>query len=595
VVGDNGQQAGMSHMRALLENSTRESDLEKFARDYADMVYAAAVRQMNGDDNGAADVTQAVMFVMLQKARTGNLPRERFMAGWLLKVTRYAVMQARRASARRAKHEAAAGSMSSLSAPLQSTDADVRSAVDSAILSLDRLDRELVIRRYLRGQSVAEVAAVVAMNENSAGRRIARAMEKLRKILSRNGIIAPTAIVSAVLSAEFAVKAPAASLSAGSAAANIANRVIRQIALGKLVMAALFIFGLLAIGAAGLVVAVERNQVRSQPAPAAAATTPQPHSLSVQVTSVVAGPSDAILKQVLVDLLENQKKFQSIHLAAITIVYSYDSFQRHAWVDPVHTIGQAWVEAAPPKRARIEIARGRLPQMHIGDKAMPVKDGSYFECWDGTTTTRRFGPPLSQNSGEVYDSRSLLGEELLGKDYSMQLAWDNETSADLQGHHVIFDRYPLDPAVLAQMKLSARRVVLGGGQNAMELIEEIPREKAPRQHTETFWFDAQRGYGLLARSKTISMNGAVVSRVTYLIDELTQAAPGVFYPSHAEMYWEMRGQPVFWEYFEATSVSANEPLSDALFKLDLPRGMKVYDYINNIGTKRDWNNWPPVP
>ena len=89
---------------------------------------------MNGDDNGAADVTQAVMLVMLQKARTGNLPQERFMAGWLLKVTRYAVMQARRASARRAKHEAAAGSMSSLSAPPQSTDADVRSAVDSAVL-----------------------------------------------------------------------------------------------------------------------------------------------------------------------------------------------------------------------------------------------------------------------------------------------------------------------------------------------------------------------------------------------------------------------------------------------------------------------------
>ena len=117
----------------------------------------------------------------------------------------------------------------------------------------------------------------------------------------------------------------------------------------------------------------------------------------------------------------------------------------------------------------------------------------------------------------------------------MQLPWDEESSQDLQGSHKTIDRYPLDSAVLAQMKLSARQVLLAGGRDAIELDIKTPDEEG-MQHSETFWFDAPRGYGLLARLDTISFNGQIEARTVYVVDEMTQAGPGIFYPLAGEKF-----------------------------------------------------------
>ncbi len=590
ITGDNRQQSGSEFLETLI----LENQLEQSARRYTDLVYAAALRQMNGNTDAAADITQAVMLVMLQKVQSGNLPQERFMAGWLLKVTRYAVMQTRRAVARRARHEANAAKFSQPANDPQTLDADVRAALDSAILSLGQLDRELVVRRYLQDQTVAEVAAVVSMNPNTTGRRIARVMDKLHRILARRGITAPVAILTTVLSAEVAVKAPAAGASTAIAqqfAADIAMKVIRRLAIGKLAMAVMIVCGLLVI-TAGVVAIVLPDINPSKPLPPVPKPTPQPRSLSVDVASIVAGPSDALLHQVLAGLLENQRKLQTIHVASTTIYCSYDQQNRH-WLAPLSSWGEAWTQSGPQRKTRVEIARGQRLIVQEG-KPLPVRTESYVECWNGSTTFRKYGPPLSSASGETFNKRYLYEESLLGRDWSMQLPWDEESSADMQGSHKTIDRYSLDPAVLAKMNLSAREVLLAGGRDAMELDIKTPNE-VQMQHNETFWFNATRGYGLLARLDTISLNGSIVVRTVYLIDDITQAGPGIFYPTAGEKFLEMRGQPIYWERFDATSVVANEPLSDASFRVDFPSGMPVRDFIDNIGTKRDWNTYQPQP
>lgn len=579
----------------ILETLVPENELARLARCYADLVYAAALRQMNGDTDSAADVMQAVMLVMLRKARAGSLPQERFMAGWLIKVTRYAVMQTRRAAARRARHEYDAAKLSQPMSDPRTNDADIRAALDLAVLSLGKLDRELVVRRYLQDQTLAEVASVVAMNPNTAGRRISRAMEKLRKILTRRGITAPTAILTAILTTEFAIKAPpvSASIAIGEKfAADVATKVIRQLAIAKLMLGALIVSGLFAV-AAGLIAVTLLSSAPSQPPPPSKPT-PQPRSLSVDVASVVAGPSDTLLHQILAGLLENQKKLQTIHVTAATSYSMYDQ-QKSAWIAPLNMKGQIWAQVAQPRKIRIQATRAAEQVIQPPFKNPPdFRDESYLETWDGKTTYRQFGPPLSQFSGETYDTRSLHAESLLGSDFSMQLPWDEESSQDLQGSHKTIDRYPLDPAVLAQMKLSAREVLLAGGTDAMELEIKSPAEEG-EQHSETFWFDAKRGYGLVARMDTISMNGRLLARTVYIVDEMMQAGPGIYYPSAGEKYLEMQSQPIYWESFEATSVVANEPLTDASFHIDFPRGMPVRDFIDNIGTKRDWNTYQPKP
>jgi hypothetical protein len=82
--------------------------IQNLAAQYLDLVYAAALRQTRHDPHAAADVTQAVFLITLQKAQANRLPQEAHMAGWLLKVTHFAVKQARRAALRRALHESRA-------------------------------------------------------------------------------------------------------------------------------------------------------------------------------------------------------------------------------------------------------------------------------------------------------------------------------------------------------------------------------------------------------------------------------------------------------------------------------------------------------
>jgi RNA polymerase sigma factor (sigma-70 family) len=146
--------------------------LGPLVRQYGDLVYAAARRQAG---EGADDVAQAVWMVTLRRARQGRLPKEKYMAGWLVKVTAYAAREARRAATRPAYHEGqAAGRREELQAGVDAGEGEILRVVDEALMGLGAMDREVVTRRYLCGQEVGAVAAAVGMAEDSARRRRSR-------------------------------------------------------------------------------------------------------------------------------------------------------------------------------------------------------------------------------------------------------------------------------------------------------------------------------------------------------------------------------------------------------------------------------------
>lgn len=246
---------------------------------YVDLVYAAALRQTRHDPHAAADVTQAVFLIMLQKSHANRLPEEARMAGWLLKVTHFAVKQARRAEQRRANHEAQAAAQNTPAPEESAKPAEIAEALDGALLKLSAADREVLVRRYLQGHAVASVAAAVGMSENTAGHRIGRALEKLRKILARRGIVAPAVAVLAVLATESAHAAPPALLtgatalgSPSAAAAGIAKATAAMMTFAeiKIVAAAAIVVIAAGLGAGVTVTALEGQKPGKAMLPVAA-------------------------------------------------------------------------------------------------------------------------------------------------------------------------------------------------------------------------------------------------------------------------------------------------------------------------------------
>jgi RNA polymerase sigma-70 factor (ECF subfamily) len=228
--------------------------LEDLTRRYAGLVYRAAVRRLGAAGADAEDVTQAVFLIALRKARTRSLPEESRMAGWLLKVTRYAANQARRADRRRQRHEQAAAARRPETTVPCSAPELAPAALDEALLRFGAVDRELLVRRYLQGQPVNQVAAVLGLSENTASQRLRRALEKLRKRLTRQNL--SVAALTTLLLAESAKSAPPALLtpiraaSTTGQAASIAKGASLMMKLAAAKTVALVACAILALGVA---------------------------------------------------------------------------------------------------------------------------------------------------------------------------------------------------------------------------------------------------------------------------------------------------------------------------------------------------------
>ena len=172
---------------------------------YVDLIYSAALRQVR-DPHVADDVTQAVLIVMMNKA--SKLPPGTILAGWLLKVTRYASLDVMKLESRRKRHEQAAAHDRAAAPP--STWEQIAPVMDEALLKLKSEDRDAVVLRFLMNKSPEEIAWVMGVSEEAARQRVSRAIQKLRDIFARRGITTMEDALGAVLSANAVLPAPPA-------------------------------------------------------------------------------------------------------------------------------------------------------------------------------------------------------------------------------------------------------------------------------------------------------------------------------------------------------------------------------------------------
>ncbi len=246
----------MGNASELLRRYVKEGSESAFAelvREHINLVYSAALRETNGDEALAKDISQVVFMELIRKSR--RLLAHPSLAGWLYTTVRFVSANLRRAEQRRRCREEGAQSMRELLSE-DSTEQEwrqIRPVLDDALHELNEADRTAVVLRYLEDRSLREVGVVLGLQENSARMRLDRALEKLRGFLGRRGITSTSSGLAAALAVGAITPAPEAlaaaitssALASGAAAGTTSLILMKVMSTTKLaVISALVVAGI---------------------------------------------------------------------------------------------------------------------------------------------------------------------------------------------------------------------------------------------------------------------------------------------------------------------------------------------------------------
>ena len=206
----------------LLRQFARTNSQDAFAelvKRHVNLVYSAALRQVNGDEHLAKDISQTVFADLARKAN--SLSNRETLTGWLYTSAHFAAAKiVRGENRRRDREEKFMREPTNENAPELDWE-KIRPTLDDAMHELKETDREAILLRYFENRQFAEVGAKLGLNENAARMRVERALEKLRGIFAKRGITTATAFAS-VISAN-AVQIAPANLAAMLTTASIAT------------------------------------------------------------------------------------------------------------------------------------------------------------------------------------------------------------------------------------------------------------------------------------------------------------------------------------------------------------------------------------
>ncbi len=191
----------------LLGQFTREQSQDAFTalvNRHLNLVYSAALRQVRSPQL-AEEVCQLVFTHLAFNAAKLN-PRT-ILTAWLYQVTRHAATDLVRRESRRQAREQIAFQMSDMNDPSPGW-THIEPLLDEAMQSLDDADRTAILLRYFENKSLQEVGQALGASEDAAQKRVSRALERLRGVLSKRKIAVGASGLAALVSANAVQAAP---------------------------------------------------------------------------------------------------------------------------------------------------------------------------------------------------------------------------------------------------------------------------------------------------------------------------------------------------------------------------------------------------
>src|SRR4051812_1555712 len=177
-----------------------EQAFGELVRRHAGFVLATCRRRLR-DPHLSEDAAQAVFLVLARHPPTQN--GSSALAGWLYKTAVYACNNAMRAKKSRDQHERQAAAeraaMVDPRAGVVIDPAETERVLDEALAELSSKERDAVLLRYYQDQSVQEVGQALGISQNTATKRIGRAIERMRGFLADKGLaISPPVLIEAL-------------------------------------------------------------------------------------------------------------------------------------------------------------------------------------------------------------------------------------------------------------------------------------------------------------------------------------------------------------------------------------------------------------
>jgi len=240
-----------------------EAAFRELVSRHIDLVYSAALRVVGGDRHLAQDVTQIVFSDLARKA--SSLPRGVVLAGWLHRHTSFTAAKVVRTERRRQSREQAAMEIRALDEPTEPDWEAVAPHLDEGLDDLSAADRDAIVLRFLKAQDFRAIGAALGVSEDAAQKRVARALEKLRALLTQQGVTLTVAAMASLLATKTVTAAPAglaasvtaASLAGGAGAGSgISLTTIKVLAMTKLKAG---VAGALVIAAVAIPVVVQQH------------------------------------------------------------------------------------------------------------------------------------------------------------------------------------------------------------------------------------------------------------------------------------------------------------------------------------------------
>ena len=202
--------------RELLRLYTQGSSAAAFAeivQRHLNPVFSAALRRVNGDHALAEDVTQTVFVDFARKA--GGIAADAPLGGWLHRHTGFVASKMIDRERRRRAREQEAVTMNDIRAMKSphATDPVWKEAaplLDEAIDALPASDRDALVLRFFEQKDFRSVGQALGMSDDSAQKKVSRALEKLRQMLVRKGVVSPVGALASLLAMYAVTPAPGA-------------------------------------------------------------------------------------------------------------------------------------------------------------------------------------------------------------------------------------------------------------------------------------------------------------------------------------------------------------------------------------------------